>query len=419
MAEGYTIIEEARCRIVFDSRGNETVEVEIDTPGGFGSAAAPAGASKGRWEVVSYPPGGISEAVKRFREQVAPELIGLDTIQQETIDRTLIRIDGTDNFSRIGGNVAYAVSLAVAEAASTSLAIPLFQHLSGALTRRLPFPLGNVLGGGKHAGKGAPDIQEFLVSPLGAKSFREGALANIKVHKTLRSLLEKEDIPFFGGRGDEGAWAPALSNEKAFELVSKAVELVSEEVGFEIRFGVDVASSSLWDEKSGVYVYNHERSKSPGEQIDYILGKISEYKLFYVEDPLHEEDFEGFAELTRKAKDCLICGDDLFVTNVHRLKKGIESKACNALIIKPNQVGTITRSKETVDLAKARGYVPIFSHRSGETTDTHLAHLAIAFGCPLVKTGVLGGERIAKINELLRIEEFLGEEARLAELRIG
>jgi len=413
-----TTIEEVRCRVILDSRGQPTVEVEVVTVEGFGVASAPSGASKGRFEALAYPVGSVEEALKKVRGNVAPELIGLDSSEQENMDRLLRELDGTENFSNLGGNTAYAISLAVAEAAAASLGLPLFQHLAGCLVSELPYPLGNVLGGGKHAGTGCPDIQEFLVCPLGAESFKAAAEVNVNVHRTLRGLLEDAGVPFFGGKGDEGAWAPAIDNEKALEFVAKAAEKVTEKTGVKVNIGLDVAASSLWDEKKGKYVYRHGQSKDTGEQVDYILDKIKSHRLFYVEDALQEEDFEGFHELTRKAGRCLICGDDLFVTNKARLTRGIGLKAGNAVIIKPNQVGTVTDAYEAVKLARTNGYVPVFSHRSGETVDVHLAHLAIAFQCPLVKLGVLGGERVAKVNEFIRVEEYLKTRAGMAQLNI-
>jgi enolase len=275
-----------------------------------------------------------------------------------------------------------------------------------------------VLGGGKHAGSKAPDIQEFLVLPVVVTSFSEAIWANIKVHMRVFTLLEQADINFTGGKGDEGAWAPNLTNIEALNVVTQASEEVSNELGVDIRVGLDVASSSFWDEKKG-YVYNGEGvQRNCGEQLDYILDLINTYNLVYVEDPLHENDFDGFAEITEKAGTCLICGDDLFTTNPERLRQGIQARAGNAIIIKPNQIGTLTETLETVTLANQAGYIPIASHRSGETCDTYLAHLAVGFRCPIVKLGVVGGERTAKINELMRIEERLGKTSKIADLPI-
>ncbi|MCX8162743.1 MAG: enolase [Candidatus Bathyarchaeota archaeon] len=415
----YTIIEGVQARKVFDSRGNPTVEVEIYTRGGgVGRVSAPAGASTGRWEAVAYPPGGVDEALKILRDEVAPKLIGMDSEKQEEVDATLKEVDGSRRFSRIGGNTAYAVSIANALAAASSYDLPLFVYLGGRNSRYLPYPVGNILGGGKHAGVGCPDIQEYLSIPLGAGSFIEAAQANILAHRYLRRILEREGIPFFGGKGDEGAWAPAVSDDKAFEYVAEAVEKASGEIGFEVRFGVDVASSSFWSEGEGVYLYRHgEKKLTTGEQIDFIVDKIRSYRLVYVEDPLNEEDFEGFRELTSKVKGCLIVGDDLFVTNIERLRRGVELGSANALIVKPNQVGTLSDTIATVEYAHENLYTTIFSHRSGETESAVLSHLAVGLRCPFVKLGVVGGERIAKVNELIRIEEYLGSEARMARVR--
>ena len=230
----------------------------------------------------------------------------------------------------------------------------------------------------------------------------------------------EEKIPTFtGGRGDEGAWAPPIKNEDALEFVVKVAEEISSETGIKVGVGLDVAASSLWNPKLNRYEYvNEGKHKDKGEQLEYILGLIEKFKHVYVEDPFHEDDFEGFAELTKKVKNCLICGDDLFVTNKNKLNLGAKLKAANALIIKPNQVGTVYDAYETVITAKSLNYIPVLSHRSGETTDVHLAHLAVAFGCPIIKTGVLGGERTSKLNELIRIEETLKEKASVAKLNL-
>ena len=410
-----SIIEEVMARKLFNSRGQETIEVDVITTDGFGSAAAPAGASKGRAEVVSYPAGGVDVAIQKLEELVVPELIGMDAEEQNEIDALLHEIDGTDNFSNIGGNTVFAISVANAEAAATSYDLPLFQHLSGYLANELPYPLGNVLGGGKHALGKTTDIQEYLVIPLNASCFAEAAKVNIMVHNKIGALLRKADPNFTGGRGDEGAWAPNIKNEEALKIVVKACEDVSAELGIECRACLDVAASSFWNPKEGVYVYAMEgKKRDAGEQLEFMLHLIEEYNLAYVEDPFDEDDYESFAELTKKVNNCLICGDDLFVTNRERLANGIEMCAGNSIIIKTNQVGTLTDAWETTRLAKRAGYIPVMSHRSGETTDTHLAHLAVGFSCPVIKTGVLHGERVAKINELIRIEENLGNRAQMS-----
>ena len=414
-----TVIEDIAARKVFNSRGQETLEVDVITTAGFGRASAPAGASRGKAEAVPYPEGGVDEAVRKVEETIVPELIGMNADEQETIDLLLHEIDGTENFRNLGGNTACALSLATAEAAASSYGMPLFQHLAGSLAGKLPYPLGNVLGGGKHALGKAPDIQEFLALPVKADTFSDAAKANVVVHRRVRSLLEKADATFTGGRGDEGAWAPGVRNEEALEIVARACREVSGELGVECRAGLDMAASTLWEPKEGCYVYAGEGvNRDAGEQLDFVLRLIRDYDLVYVEDPFHEEDFEGFRELTKKVKNCLICGDDLFVTNRERLTRGIRAGAANAIIVKINQVGTLTDAWNATEVAKKARYTPIMSHRSGETTDAHLAHLAVAFYCPIIKTGVVGGERAAKINELIRIEESLGGRAKMAALSL-
>jgi enolase len=410
-----SVIEDVMARKIFNSRGEETLEIDIVTTAGFGRASAPAGASKGKAEVVPYPEGGVDEAIKKAEELIVPELIGMDANEQEEIDILLHEIDGTKDFRNVGGNTAFAVSLATAEAAATSYDMPLFQHLAGYLANELPYPLGNVLGGGKHALGKAPDIQEYLVIPLKAPTFSDAAKANILVHQKVGSSLKKADKTFTGGRGDEGAWAPNMKNEEALEIVVKACEEVSRELGVECRAGLDMAASTLWKQKEKCYVYTRDGIKrDSGEQLDFVLHLVEKYNLAYVEDPFHEEDYESFAELTKKVKKCLICGDDLFVTNRERLIRGIKVCAANSIIIKANQVGTLTEAWETTKMAKKTRYIPVVSHRSGETSDAHIAHLAVAFSCPVIKTGVLHGERVVKINELIRIEETLGNRAEMS-----
>ena len=414
-----TLIKSIIARKLFDSRGNPTLEVEVATAESHGEATAPSGASTGIHEAVSYPKGGVDSAIRVIKDVIAPKMVGIDAAETETIDYLLHELDGTNDFSRLGGNTCIAISMATAKAAAASLGIPFFSKLSGRDDGILPHPLGNVLGGGKHAGKNAPDIQEFLALPLKAKSFVEMVASNISVHKKVRALLEKADSTFTGGKGDEGAWASNLNNMQAIEIVSQAVEEVSEESGVRIVVGLDVASSSMWDSDTGKYIYSRESAKrSSGEQIDFILNLIRTYHLAYVEDPVHEEDFKGFVELTSKAKACLVCGDDLFTTNTERLAHGIKMGAGNAIIIKPNQIGTLSDTSKAVKMAKKAGYIPIASHRSGETCDTYLAHLAVGYDCPIIKVGVVGGERLAKVNELIRIEQSLDKKGRVAELRI-
>jgi enolase 1/2/3 len=414
-----SIIEDLIARKVFNSRGEETIEVDVMTTSGFGRASAPAGKSRGKAEVVYYPQGGVDQALKKVDELIAPELAGLNADFQEEIDSTLHEIDGTNNFRVIGGNTAFAVSLANAEAASNSHGMLLFQFLGGSKASTLPYPLGNTISGGQHARGKAPDIQEFLALPHGAETFLEAATANTLIHKKVGDALKKKSSIFNGGKSDEGAWIANITNGDAFEIMARACEEVGNELDFECGFGIDVASSSLWKEKGEKYVYEGEGKKlDSGQQLEYMLDLIEKYHLSYVEDPFNEDDFESFAELTKKAKGCLICGDDLFTTNNERIIQGIKLGSGNAIIIKVNQIGTLSDALETIEVAQRHGYTTVMSHRSGDTCDWHISHLAVAFNCPIIKTGVVEGARIAKINELIRIEHFLGNRAKMADLKM-
>lgn len=404
-----SVIEDVRLRKIIDSRGNPTVEADILTWNGFGRAAAPSGASTGVNEVASFPEGGVDQVIAEVEDLISSEIIGMEAEDLREIDTVLKEIDGTDNFSTIGGNTAVAVSMATAKAAASSYNLPLYKFLGGIMPVSIPYPLGNMINGGAHAGTNAPDIQEFLVIPVGATSIIEAMETNINVHRRIKEKIQNTDSTFTGGKGDEGGWAPNLTNEQALEIQTSSCTEITDETGVEVRPGLDVASSEFWNEKEQKYIYEREgTSRTVDEQIDYIADLVDTYKFFYVEDPIQENDFEAFAELTAKSgKDCLICGDDLFVTNPEILAKGIEQNAANSLIIKPNQIGTLTDTYNSIQLAKANKYVPVVSHRSGETTDETIAHIAVAFNAPIIKTGAAGGERIAKLNELVRIEEEL------------
>ena len=404
-----SIIEDVQVRKILDSRGNPTIEVDVITWNGFGRAAAPSGASTGSREVVSFPEGGVDVVVSEMEDLIASELIGMDACDVATIDEVLEEIDGTDNFAAIGGNTTVAISMAAAKAAAASYNMPLYQYIGGNFANELPYPLGNMMNGGAHAGVNAPDIQEFLVVPIGATNMVDGIFANASIHKRLKELIQSKDSSFTGGKGDEGGWVPNITNADALEIQAQACEEVGDEIGIEIRPALDMAASELWDASEQKYVYAQDGIKrDTGDQIDFVNEIIDTYKMFYVEDPFDESDFDGFAQLTAKVGDrCLICGDDLFVTNKELLAKGIEMNAANAIIIKPNQIGSLSQTYATVKLAKENGIVPVVSHRSGETTDETIAHLAVGFNSPMIKTGAIGGERIAKLNELIRIEEKL------------
>ena len=402
-----SIIEDVQVRKILDSRGNPTIEVDVLTWNSSGRAAAPSGASTGSREVVSFPDGGVDTVVSEMEDFIASELIGMDAEDIETIDEVLKEIDGTDNLSAIGGNTTVAISMAVAKAAASSYNMPLYKYIGGNLVNELPFPLGNMMNGGAHAGVNALDIQEFLVIPIGATNVSDAIFANASVHRKLKELIQIKDSNFTGGKGDEGGWVPNITNADALEIQAKACEEIGDELGIEIRPSLDMAASELWDANKQKYVYAQDGiERDTGDQIDFVKDIIETYNMFYVEDPFDESDFDGFAQLTAKVgKKCLICGDDLFVTNKELLAKGIEMNAANAIIIKPNQIGSLSETYATVKLAKENGIVPVVSHRSGETTDETIAHLAVGFGAPMIKTGAIGGERIAKLNELIRIEE--------------
>jgi enolase len=394
-----TGIELIRMRTILDSRGNPTVEAEIWTENGFGRAAAPSGASTGAYEAKARP---AREAVEDACARLIPSLIGEDAADQVGFDELLREIDGTPDFSSIGANVSTALSLANARAAASSRGLPLFRYLGGIFVTGIPLPLGNVIGGGAHA-PGATEIQEFLVVPTGASDAAEAVFANASVHRRVKETLTARGRHC--GKGDEGAWAPEIDDRAAFDIVREAVDTVSDELKISINMGIDVAASQLW--RDGRYHYR-DTERDTGEQIAYMAELIDTYGLVYVEDPLHEDDFAGFSELTRQVKDrCLVCGDDLFVTSAERIMTGIEAGAGDCVLIKPNQVGTLTDTFEAVKLAHSHGLETVMSHRSGETTDETIAHLATAFGCIFLKCGVVGGERTAKLNELIRIEEIL------------
>jgi len=397
-----TLITDIRLRRILDSRGNATVEADVLTEsGGFGRAAAPSGASTGEFEAIELPP---NEAIANAREHAVPRLVGeVHAGDQRAVDNTLRAADGTDDFSEIGANSAVAISMATAKAAADVLGAPLYQHLGGAFRGdNFPVPLGNVIGGGEHAAD-ATDIQEFLSAPVGAPSVADAVFANAAVHQEIHDMLIERDTP--AGKGDEGAWAPSIDDAEAFEILDEATSTVADEVGFEIKFGLDVAAAEMYDEDEGGYVYS-DQVRDTDEQVEYIAELVEEWDLAYVEDPLDEDDFEAFADLTEKVGDqTLICGDDLFVTNVSRLEKGIEMDSANSILIKPNQIGSLTDAFDAIELAANNTYDVIVSHRSGETEDTTIAHLAVATDADFIKTGAVGGERTAKLNELIRIAD--------------
>ena len=393
------IIKDINLRKIIDSRGNPTVEADIVTNEGFGRAAAPAGASTGTFEAQAWPKNNVDLGISNAKENVIPSLIGIASNDQETFDETIKDKDGTKNLQNVGGNIAVALSLACAKAAANSKNIPLFEHVSKTKSYSIPAPMSNVLGGGAHA-IGGTDIQEYLVTSFD-NDVNTAIETNAAVHKEVAKIL-KEKFPNIAlGKGDEGAWVAPLENVEALELVTKAVDNVQKETGVEVRTGLDVAASEFY--KNGKYMYK-EQTLTPEEQVDFMLGLIEEYDLHSVEDPIDQNDFESWTSLTDQT-DSLVIGDDLYVTNSERLKEGIEKKSTNSILIKPNQIGTLTDTIKAVEMAKSAEMATVISHRSGETTDASIAHLGVAFESHAIKTGIMGGERIAKLNELVRISE--------------
>ncbi len=397
-------ITKINARKIIDSRGNPTVEVDIYKDNKLiGRAAAPSGASKGTFEVKDYPEGGVEIGVKNFNENVAKKLDGIEVGSQANFDSKLHEIDGTENFASIGGNITIAASLAYAKASANIEGIELYEMIlkQGNVKARMPKPLGNIIGGGKHAINGTT-MQEFLAVSSG-RNYVSSAFANISVHKKVSELLKLKFPSMSLGLGDEKAWVAPLTDIEAIEIMSNAIKYCSEKAGVEISPAIDLAASEFFE--NGKYQYKN-KALSVDEQVEYVANLAEKFNIKILEDPFDEEEFEGFSELTKKiGRNTLIVGDDLFVTNKARLLKGIKAKAANAILIKPNQIGTLTDMIETVTLANKNNYQTVISHRSGETEDSTISHLAVGLGIGYIKTGTIGGERTAKHNELIRIEE--------------
>jgi len=393
-------------RLVYNNRGSKTIEVEIVSDNSFvGRVCAPSGASVGKHETVSFPNGNPQDSIQILKNN-SSKFVGLDPSDLKSVHDTLRSIDETPNYSKIGGALAFAVTIASMESASKSINEPLYRILSNEKQFKFPFPLGNILGGGAHAGPGTPDIQEILICALGAKTIRDAIETNFAVHKELRQVLEKADPFFTNGRGDEGGWAPKLTNEEALELSAKACENLGFTLGKEVSLGVDFASSTQWNEEKKVYVYDRAGfENSTDEQIEFVSKIIEKYKLIYAEDAVHEEAFEDMAKLTAKFPNTLITADDLTVTNKEILTKAINAKSCNAAILKVNQAGSLYDALEFAKVGNDNNIRLITSHRSGESTDSHISHIGIATKSKMLKIGVVGGERIAKLNELIRLSE--------------
>ena len=394
-------------RIIFNSRGSETIEIDVVTDGKhLGRAAAPSGASVGTFECRSFPMNSPEHAIEFFEENKS-KFVGVIADDPEALHAVMKEVDPSPNYSRLGGSVAYALSIAAVDSAANAAHIPLFKLLNKNGPYRFPFPLGHVLGGGAHAGPGTPDIQEVLVLPIGASNIVEALKMNFKTHKEVRNIIERYDNKFTYGRGDEGAWAPNVGNDEALQITEKAISNAGFDLGQEVAMGIDFASSSLWDEKTKKYDYSRKgKALNSEEQIDYVNNLIKSYKLVYVEDPVNEEDFSGMSLLTSANPRCFVTGDDMLVTNVSRLMIAFKHKACSGAILKVNQAGSLYDALQFANGCRNEGVGLITSHRSGESIDSHIAHISIATGSKMMKTGILGGERIAKLNELVRMREY-------------
>ncbi|WP_407685088.1 phosphopyruvate hydratase [Mycobacterium sp. HUMS_1102779] len=414
------IIEQVGAREILDSRGNPTVEVELAlSDGTFARAAVPSGASTGEHEAVELRDGGeryggkgVRKAVEAVLDEIGPAVIGLNADDQRLVDQALVDLDGTPDKSRLGANAILGVSLAVAKAAADSAELPLFRYLGGPNAHILPVPMMNILNGGAHADTGV-DIQEFMVAPIGAPSFGEALRWGAEVYHALKSVLKKQGLST--GLGDEGGFAPDVAGTTAaLDLISTAVESVGLKLGSDVALALDAAANEFHADPTG---YNFEGNARTAEQMtQFYAGLLDSYPLVSLEDPLFEGDWDGWAALTAAIGDRVqIVGDDIFVTNPERLEEGIEKGVANALLVKVNQIGTLTETLDAVALAHHSGYRTMISHRSGETEDTTIADLAVAVGSGQIKTGAPArSERVAKYNQLLRIEEALGDAARYA-----
>jgi len=407
-------------RQILDSRGNPTLEVDVTLESGaMGRAAVPSGASTGSREAVELRDGdsraylgkGVAKAVKNVNTKIALELIGIEVTEQVLIDRLMIEMDGTANKSKLGANSILGVSLAVAQAAASDLDLPLFQYVGGTNAKELPVPMMNVLNGGAHADNNV-DIQEFMVVPVGAKSFSAALRMGVEVFHHLKAVLKKGG--FNTAVGDEGGFAPNLeSNEQAIEILIKAVKSAGYKIGKDILIALDVAASELFSNKKYTLAAEGNNKWTSSEMVDYLAGLANKYPIISIEDGLAENDWAGWKKLTNAIGDSVqIVGDDLFVTNTSILKKGIKEGVGNSILIKVNQIGTLTETLDAVEMAKRAGYTNVISHRSGETEDTSIADIAVAVNAGQIKTGSLcRTDRTAKYNQLLRIEEILGNTA--------
>ena len=417
-----SVIEAVLAREVLDSRGNPTVEVEVILESGtMGRAIVPSGASTGAFEAVELRDGdkgrylgkGVEKAVENVNEIIAPELEGMDCFDQPAVDAVMIELDGTPNKGKLGANAILGVSMAVARAAAEELGLPLFQYIGGVNAKQLPVPMMNILNGGEHADNNV-DVQEFMILPVGAKSFREGLRMGAEVFHSLKKVLGEKGLAC--GVGDEGGFAPNLgSNREALELIVEAIEKAGYKPGDDIRLGLDVAATEMYNKETKKYVLAGEgKELTAAEMVDLYEDWANNFPIVTIEDGLDEEDWDGWKLLTdRLGKKLQLVGDDLFVTNTERLERGIEAGVANSILVKVNQIGTITETLDAIEMAKRAGYTAVISHRSGETEDTTIADLAVAVNAGQIKTGAPSRtDRVAKYNQLLRIEEMVGEQAR-------
>ncbi|OLS03837.1 phosphopyruvate hydratase [Tissierella creatinophila] len=415
-----TIID-VYAREILDSRGNPTVEVEVVTEAGaFGRALVPSGASTGAFEAVELRDGdkerflgkGVATAVANVNDIIAEEIIGMEVFNQVEIDKFLIELDGTDNKGKFGANAILGISMAVARAASDEIGMPLYQYIGGMNAKVLPVPMMNILNGGEHADNNV-DIQEFMVMPVGAKTFKEALRMGAEIFHNLRSVLKEKGLNT--SVGDEGGFAPNLSsNEEALSTIVLAIEKAGYKPGEDIMLALDVAATEMYDKETKIYNLAGEGKKfTSDEMIDFYENLVNKYPIISIEDGLDEDDWDGWKKLTdRLGKKIQIVGDDLFVTNTERLKKGIDLQIANSILVKLNQIGTITETLDAIELAKVNGYTAVISHRSGETEDTTIADLAVALNAGQIKTGAPSRtDRVAKYNQLLRIEDELWDAA--------
>ena len=417
----YLAIKSIKALEVFDSRGNPTVQVEVVTDGGFtGVAMVPSGASTGSFEAVELRDNeedrlmgkGVTKAVNNVNKKIAKALLDANVYDQTKIDETLINLDGTDNKGNLGANATLGVSIACAKAAANSLGMCLYKYLGGVNAKKLPTPMMNILNGGKHSDNNI-SIQEFMIMPIGGETFRRKLEIGVEVYHTLKKVLKQKGYSV--AVGDEGGFAPNLKNEEeAIDVIIEAITKAGYVPGVDVALSLDIASTEMFEEakkkgKEGYYFWKTDILKTKEEMIEYLEGLVNKYPIISIEDGLAEEDWESWRKLTEKLGDKIqLVGDDLFVTNVKRLQKGINNKVANSILIKPNQIGTITETLDAIELAKKNGYTAVVSHRSGETEDTTIADIVVATNVGQIKTGApCRTDRMAKYNRLLNIEEEL------------